>query len=60
MGDIGPSSAPRIDPLSTGNGKNSDHARPGKPAKTQPTQRNVPSPPVDVEKDDEHQLDEQA
>jgi hypothetical protein len=60
MGDIGPSSAPRIDPLTAGNGKDSDHTRPGKPVKTQPTLRNVPSPPVDVEKDEDHQLDEQA
>jgi hypothetical protein len=60
MGDISPSPASRIDPLSAGDRKNSDNARPGKPVKIQPAPHNAPPPPVDVEKDDEHQLDERA
>jgi hypothetical protein len=60
MGDISPSPASRIAPLSAGDRKNSDDARPGKPVKIRPAPHKSPPPSVDVEKDDEHQLDELA
>ncbi len=60
MGEISPSSAPRIDLLSAGDGKDSDRKRSGEPGRAKPTQHNAPPPPVEVERDDEHQLDEQA
>jgi hypothetical protein len=63
MGDIAPSPATRIEVLSPGDGKNSDHPRPGKPLKVHPAPRNLTAtPPVDVdlEKDEEHHLDERA
>jgi hypothetical protein len=60
MGDISSSPASRISPLLAGDKKDSDNARPGKPPKNQSAPRNAPPPPIDVEKDDKHQLDEQA
>jgi len=61
MGEISSSPAARINPLSAGDKKDADDgARPGKPLKSHSAPRNAPPPPIDVEKDDEHQLDEQA
>jgi hypothetical protein len=60
MGDISSSPASRINPLSAGDRKDSDDARPSKPPKNHSVPRNAPPPSIDVEKDDEHQLDEQA
>jgi hypothetical protein len=60
MGDLSPSPASRIEPLDPGERKDSGDARPGKPVKIQPVPRNAPAPSVDLEKDQEHQLDERA
>jgi hypothetical protein len=60
MGDITSSPASRIAPLSADDKKDFDDADPGKPLKFRHAPRKAPLPPVDVGKDDEHQLDEQA
>jgi hypothetical protein len=60
MGDISSSPASRINPLSAGDTKDSDDRRPVKPPKNHSAPRIAPPPPIDVEKDDKHQLDEQA
>ena len=60
MENLSPS---RIQPLSSGEEKNTDDARPQKKAKSQAVLRSPPPPPrVDLEadKDEEHQLDERA
>ena len=59
MEDISPSPTSRVGSL-PGDAKNSDNQRPRKPLKPQPPPREVPTPRVDAEKDEQHQLDELA
>ncbi len=59
MADISPSPTSRIDSL-PGDAKDSDNQRPRKLLKPQPAPRSVPTPPVDAEKDEQHQVDERA
>jgi len=60
MENLSPS---RIQPLSPGEEKNTDDRRPLKKARSQPVLRGAPPPPrvdLEVDKEEEHQLDERA
>jgi len=57
MENLSPS---RIQPLSPGDQKGQDPARPKKLAKSPAPSKVVPPPPVEGESEDRHQLDELA
>jgi hypothetical protein len=60
MQDISAPSASRIAPLPAGDREPSDDSRARRRVSPKPSGHESPAPPVDAEKDDEHQLDERA